>query len=54
VDSVDFLRPMHADPRVQSVIVRSLASSRYTPATACGHPVPFTLTISFLHCPTPE
>jgi hypothetical protein len=41
VDTVRVLRPQNVDERVESVIVRSMKSRRYKPATACGRPVPF-------------
>lgn len=47
VDAVRILRPKPADPRVESAITRTVASWRYTPAMACGRPVPSTATVGF-------
>jgi hypothetical protein len=52
VDTVRIIRPQTVDTRVESAIVRSMKSRRYTPATACGGPVPFTLSIGVGHCPS--
>jgi len=52
VDSVRVVRPQNVDKRVESAIVRSMKSRRYTPATACGRPVPFALSVGVGHCPS--
>ena len=44
VDTVRVVRPQNVDKRVESAIVRSMKSRQYTPATACGRPVPFAMT----------
>jgi hypothetical protein len=52
VDTVRVLRPRNVDKRVESAIVRSMKSWRYMPATACGRPVPFTISVGVFHCPS--
>ena len=52
VDTVRIVRPQNVDKRVESVLVRSMKSGRYTPATACGRPVPFALSVGVGHCPS--
>jgi hypothetical protein len=52
VDAVRIVRPHNVDRRVKSAIVRSMKSRRYTPASACGRPVPFALTVGVFHCPS--
>jgi len=52
VDSVRVVRPQNVDQRVESAIVRLMKSRRYTPATACGRPVPFALSVGVTHCPS--
>ena len=52
VDTVRIVRPQNVDKRVESAIVRSMKSRRYTPATACGRPVPFALSVGVGHCPS--
>ncbi len=52
VDTVRVVRPQNVDKRVESAIVRSMKSRRYTPATACGRPVPFALSVGVGHCPS--
>jgi hypothetical protein len=52
VDAVHVLRPRNVDKRVESVIVRSMKSRRYEPATACGRPVPFKMSVGVGHCPS--
>jgi hypothetical protein len=52
VDSVRVLRPQNLDTRVESAIVRSMKSRRYKPATACGRPVAFTMSVGVGHCPS--
>jgi hypothetical protein len=49
VDTVRVLRPQNVDKRVESVIVRSMKSRRYKPATACGRSVPFTMSVGIGH-----
>jgi len=51
VEAVRLLRPEDADTRVESVIVRTITSWQYNPATACGRPVPSTTSVGFFHCP---
>lgn len=51
VDAVRVVRPREWDPRVATRIVRALQADRYRAASACGRPVPFRLTVSFVHCP---
>lgn len=52
VDAVRIVRPQNVDKRVESAIVRSMKLRRYTPATACGRPVPFALSVGVGHCPS--
>jgi hypothetical protein len=52
VDAVRVVRPQNVDKGVESAIVRSMKSRRYTPATACGRPVPFALSVGVGHCPS--
>ena len=52
VDSVRVLRPQNVDKRVESAIVRSMKPRRYKPATACGRPVAFTMSVGVGHCPS--
>ena len=52
VDTVRVLRPQKLDKRVESVIVHSMKSRRYKPATACGRPVPFKMSVGVGHCPS--
>ena len=52
VDTVRIVRPQNVDKRVESAIVRSMKSRRYTPASACGRPVPFALSVGVGHCPS--
>ncbi len=52
VDTVRVVRPRNVDKRVESAIVRSMKSRRYRPATACGRPVPFTISVGVFHCPS--
>jgi hypothetical protein len=52
VDSVRIVRPQNVDKRVESAIVHSMKSRRYTPATACGRPVPYALSVGVGHCPS--
>jgi hypothetical protein len=52
VDTVRVVRPQNVDKRVESAVVRSMKSRRYTPATACGRPVPFALSVGIGHCPS--
>lgn len=52
VDAVRVVRPQNVDKRVESAIVRSMKSRRYTPATACGRPVPFALSVGVGRCPS--
>ena len=52
VDTVRVVRPQNVDTRVESAIVGSMKSRRYNPATACGRPVPFRMSIGFFHCPS--
>ena len=52
VDAVRLVRPQNVDKRVESAIVRSMKSRRYRPATACGRPVPFTISVGVFHCPS--
>jgi hypothetical protein len=52
VDTVRIVRPQNVDNPVESAIVRSMKSRRYTPATACGRPVPFVLSVGVGHCPS--
>jgi hypothetical protein len=52
VDTVRIVRPQNLDKRVESAIVRSMQSREYTPATACGRPVPFELSVGVGHCPS--
>jgi hypothetical protein len=51
VDTVRIVRPQNVDKRVESAIVGSMKSRRYRPATACGRPVPFALSVGVSHCP---
>ena len=51
-DSISVGRPQNVDKRVAAAIVRSMESRRYTPATACGRPVPFTISVGVFHCPS--
>ena len=51
VDAVRVVRPRDADPRVATLLERSLQAERYRAARACGRPVPFRLTVSLVHCP---
>ncbi len=52
VDSVRVLRPQNMDKRVESVIVQTVTSWRYKPATACGRSVTFSTSVGIGHCPT--
>jgi hypothetical protein len=52
VDTVRVVGPQNVDKRVESLIVRSMKSRRYTPATACGRPLPFTMSVGVGHCPS--
>lgn len=52
VDTVRIVRPLNVDNRVESAIARSMKSRRYAPATACGRPVPFVLSVGVGHCPS--
>lgn len=52
VDTVRIVRPQNVDKRVESAIVRSMKSRRYTAASACGRPVPFALSVGIGHCPS--
>ena len=52
VATVRVVRPQNVDKRVESAIVRSMKSRRYNPATACGRPVPFRMSVGFFHCPS--
>lgn len=52
VDTVHVLRPQNVDKRIESIIVRSMKSRRYKPATACGRAVPFTMSVGVGHCPS--
>jgi hypothetical protein len=52
VDTVRVVRPQNVDERVESAIVRSMKSRRYNPATACGRPVPFKMSVGVGHCPS--
>jgi hypothetical protein len=52
VDTVRVVRPQNVDKRVEAAIVRSMKSRRYTPATACGGPVPFKMSVGVGHCPS--
>ena len=52
VDAVRVRRPQNVDERVASAIVRSMRSRRYKPASACGRPVPVTISVRFFHCPS--
>lgn len=52
VDTVRVMRPRNVDKRVESAIVRSMKSRRYTPATACGRPVSLTISVGVFHCPS--
>ena len=52
VDGVRIVRPQNVDKRVESAIVGSMRSRRYTPANACGRPVRFALLLGIGHCPS--
>jgi hypothetical protein len=52
VDTVRIVRPQNVDKRVESAIVHSMKSRRYNPATACGRPVPFRMSVGVSHCPS--
>jgi hypothetical protein len=52
VDALRIVRPQNVDKRVESAIVRSMKSRRYNPATACGRPVPFRMSVGVGHCPS--
>jgi len=51
VDSVRVVRPKDPDERLEAVIVSTIASWRYSPATACGRAVAFTMSVGIGHCP---
>jgi hypothetical protein len=51
-ETIRIVRPQNVDKRVESAIVRSMKARRYTPATACGRPVPFALSVGVGHCPS--
>ena len=52
VETVRVVRPQNVDRCVESAIVRSMKSRRYNPATACGRPVPFRMSVGIGHCPS--
>jgi hypothetical protein len=52
VDNVRLVRPQNVDKRVESAIIGSMKSRRYTPVTACGRPVPFKMSVGVGHCPS--
>jgi hypothetical protein len=52
VDTVRVVRPQNVDKRVESIIVRSMNSRQYKPATACGRPVPSKISVGVGHCPS--
>ena len=52
VDTVRVVRPQNVDKRVEAAIVRSMKPRRYSPATACGRPVPFRMSVGIYHCPS--
>lgn len=52
IESVQVIRPRKIDRRVESIVVRTIMSWRYKPATACGHPIAFTMSVGIGHCPS--
>ena len=52
VESVRLVRPPDVDARVADILSRHLSADRYRPATACGRPVGFRLTVGVGHCPS--
>jgi hypothetical protein len=51
-ESVHVIRPPNIDRRVESIVAGTIMSWRYKPATACGRPIPFTMSVGIGHCPS--
>lgn len=51
VDTVRVTRPAKVHERVESALIRSMQSRRYSPATACSRPLPSVLAVVVGHCP---
>ena len=51
VESVRIVRPTDSDERLESLILRTIASWHYKPATACGRPAAVTTSVGIGHCP---
>jgi hypothetical protein len=51
VETVRVTHPPNIDERLKQAIIRSQAARRFKPASACGRPVKFLVTVGFFHCP---
>jgi hypothetical protein len=51
VETVRVTHPPNIDERLKQAISRSQAARRFKPASACGRPVKFLVTVGFFHCP---